>query len=121
LPFRRSAGFPIFGGLWDAWRGSTPRSKCEADCILQFGHDETQIMRQGTMNLWALTWGKNKKLKIVTMEAAGLLIGGTSRGIAHRIKTQFGRMQAAVLLARGRLGEHAGRLCTMANGGGSSC
>ena len=69
------------------------------------------------MNLWALTWGKNKKLKIVTMEAAGLLIGGTSREIAHHIKTQFGRMQAAVLLARGRLGKDADQLCAMANGG----
>jgi hypothetical protein len=67
----------------------------EAEYILQFGHDETQIMRQGTMNLWALMWGKNKKLKIVTMEAAGLLVGGASREIAHHIKTQFGRMQAA--------------------------
>jgi hypothetical protein len=89
----------------------------EAEYILQFGYDETQIMRQGTMNLWALTWGKNKKLKIVTMEAAGLLIGGTSREIAHHIKTQFGRMQAAVLLVRARLGDDADRLCTMANGG----
>ena len=50
----------------------------EAEYILQFGYDETQIMRQGTMNLRALIWGRNKKLKIVTMEAAGLLIGGTS-------------------------------------------
>jgi hypothetical protein len=51
------------------------------------------------------------------MEAAGLLIGGTSREIAHHIKAQFGRMQAAALLVRGRLGEDADRLCAMANGG----
>jgi hypothetical protein len=89
----------------------------EAEYILQSGYDETQIMRQGTMNLRALTWGKNKKMKIVTMEAAGLLIGGASREIAHHTKTQFGRVQAAVLLVRARLGEDAGRLCTMANGG----
>jgi hypothetical protein len=84
---------------------------------LQFGCDEAQIMRQGTMDLWALTWGGNKKPKIVAMEAAGLLIGGASREIAHRVKTQFGRVQAAVLLVRARLGEDADRLCAMANGG----
>ena len=86
--------------------------------ILQFGFDETQIMREGTMNLWALIWGSDGKLRIVTMECAGLMVGGTSREIAAHIKLQFERMQAAVLLVRARLGpELADLLCPLANGG----
>jgi hypothetical protein len=88
-----------------------------ADWIVQFGFDETQIQREGTMNLWALIFNTEGNLQIITMETAGLMVGGTAREVGTHIKEHFRRMQAVVLLVRAALGEDADRLAPILNGG----
>ena len=89
----------------------------KADFVRQFGFDETEINGVSTMNQWVLieTGGE---LEMITLEAGGVLSGGTSEeSIAHFRKT-WERGQEAVALVREALGKDADRLAPLVEGGG---
>jgi hypothetical protein len=92
---------------------------CRAEEVLQFGFDETTIRRQSTMNQWALTKEtKDSPLEVVSIETAGMLVGGTSQETADHVAECWRRGQQACLLVRAELGDAlADEVLPMKNGG----
>jgi len=92
---------------------------CRAEEVLQFGFDETMIRRQSTMNQWALIKEtKDSPLEVVSIETAGILVGGTSQEIADHVAECWRRGQQACLLVRAELGgDLADELLPLKNGG----
>ena len=73
-----------------------------ADDILQHGFDETQIDRQSTMNQWTLI-REDGKLRVVTLEAGGIMIGGTAQMVASHTVETWRRGNQAVEMVREEL------------------
>ena len=75
-----------------------------ADKILQWGFDETKLDGVSTMNQWVLLQQGNNAPEIVTMEAAGLTVGGTAPELAEHVANSWETGQRAVELVRIELG-----------------
>jgi hypothetical protein len=85
--------------------------------VLQFGFDETNMRRQATMNQWALIEETtNSELEVVSIETAGILVGGTSQEVANHVGGCWRRGQQACLLVRAELGDLADELLPLKNG-----
>jgi hypothetical protein len=57
-----------------------------AEKILQWGFDETKLDGVSTMNQWVLLQEGENAPEIVTIEAAGLTVGGTAQALAEHVK-----------------------------------
>jgi hypothetical protein len=75
-----------------------------ADKILQWGFDETKIDGVSTMNQWVLVQEGDKPPEIITIEAAGLTVGGTAIDLADHVSKSWAVGQEAVCLVRQALG-----------------
>jgi hypothetical protein len=75
-----------------------------AEKILQWGFDETKLDGVSTMNQWVLLQQGNNAPEIVTMEAAGLTVGGTAPELAEHVAKSWETGQRAVELVRIELG-----------------
>jgi hypothetical protein len=92
-----------------------------ADEILQYGFDETCLDRQSTMNQWTLI-REDGELRVVTVEAGGIMVGGTAKMVAAHTLETWRRGQEGVDLVRAALVDIGGleladRLAPMVNGG----
>lgn len=69
-----------------------------ADKILQWGFDETKLDGVSTMNQWVLVQEGDKPPEIITIEAAGLTVGGTAQDLADNVSKSwaFGRRPCAL-------------------------
>jgi hypothetical protein len=72
--------------------------------ILQWGFDETKLDGVSTINQWVLLQKEDKPPEIVTIEAAGLIVGGTAKQIAEHVRKSWDLGQQAVVLVRDKLG-----------------
>jgi hypothetical protein len=63
-----------------------------AEEVLQRGFDETIIDRQSTMNQWALT-REGGGLRVVTIEAGGIMVVGTAQEVSAHTKEAWRRGQ----------------------------
>ena len=72
--------------------------------ILQWGFDETKLDGVSTINQWVLLQKGDKPPEIVTIEAAGLIVGGTAKQIAEHVRKSWDLGQQAVVLVRDELG-----------------
>jgi len=93
-----------------------------ADEVLQYGNDETGMDdgaqgRRGTLNQWAKTRNKDGTTGVVTIEAGGILVGGTAEEVTAHVEETWDRGQAGVDALRLRLGDDADRLAPLVNGG----
>jgi hypothetical protein len=89
-----------------------------ANEVLQFGFDETCLRRQSTMNQWALIREtEDSEVEVVSMETAGILVGGTSQEIADHVEESWRRGQEACKLVRAELGDDADEILLLTNGG----
>ena len=89
-----------------------------APCILQWGFDETKLDGISTINQWVLVQDGDTPPEIVTIEAAGLMVGGTARQVAEHVRKVWDLGQQACLLLREDLGpEVADELVPMVGGG----
>lgn len=67
----------------------------QASEIHQCGWDETKMeYNQSTANLWVRITDRFEEVKTITMEAVGILIGGTAEEIGAHIDQQFKRADA---------------------------
>ena len=87
-----------------------------ADEVLQHGINETMINRTSTMNQWCLL-DVGGDMQIVTIEAGGLMIGGTAADVKKHVEETWQRGQIAIEALRLELGEHADALVPMRRGG----
>ena len=89
-----------------------------AEKILQWGVDETKLDGVSTMNQWVLLQEEENAPEIVTIEAAGLTVGGTSQDLADHVATSWDIGQQAVALVRDALGpDLCDELVPLAGGG----
>jgi hypothetical protein len=72
--------------------------------ILQWGFDETKLDGVSTMNQWVLLQEGENAPELVTIEAAGLTVGGTSQDLADHVANSWDIGQQAVMLVRKALG-----------------
>ena len=78
-----------------------------ADTVNQFGFDETKISGQSTFNQWVSIM-TNGVLKIVTLEAGGILVDGTAAGVASHVELTWHRGNEVIGLLREDLIAHHG-------------
>ena len=89
-----------------------------AEKILQWGFDETKLDGVSTMNQWVLLQEGENAPEIVTIEAAGLTVGGTAQALADHVKNSWDVGQQAVILVRNELGpELCDELAPLTRGG----
>jgi hypothetical protein len=89
-----------------------------AEKILQWGFDETKLDGVSTMNQWVLLQQGNNAPEIVTMEAAGLTVGGTEQELVEHVAKSWETGQRAVELVRNELGaDLCDGLCPLVCGG----
>jgi hypothetical protein len=89
-----------------------------ATIVLQFGFDETSIDGTRTLNQWVLVEMGAGLPKIITIECAGLLIGGTAQEVCDHIKKSWAIGQQAVEILRTELGpDQSDALVPLAEGG----
>jgi hypothetical protein len=89
----------------------------KADRARQYGFDETKIDGQSTLNQWCLIDTEEGKAEVVTVEAAGILVGGTAREIVAHVKKTWKRGQETIALIRDRLGDDADEFAPISRGG----
>ena len=73
-----------------------------AEEVLQYGFDETMIDRQSTMNQWTLI-REGGELRVVTIEAGGIMVGGTAQEVSAHTKETWRRGQVGVDMVRQEL------------------
>ena len=73
-----------------------------AEEVLQYGFDETMIDRQSTMNQWTLM-REGGELRVVTIEAGGIMVGGTAQEVSAHTKETWRRGQVGVDMVRQEL------------------
>ncbi len=56
-----------------------------AEKIMQWGFDETKLDGVSTMNQWVLVQESDNAPEIITIEAAGLTVGGTAQDLADHV------------------------------------
>ncbi len=75
-----------------------------ASKVLQWGFDETKLDGVSTINQWVLLQKGDEPPEVVTIEAAGLTVGGTAKQIAEHVRKSWELGQQAVLMVREQLG-----------------
>jgi hypothetical protein len=88
-----------------------------AEKILQWGFDETKLDGVSTMNQWVLLQEGDKPPEVLTIQVAGLTIGGTAQETADHVAKSWELGQEAVLLVRNALGPDWCELVPLARGG----
>jgi hypothetical protein len=88
-----------------------------AEKILQWGFDETKLDGVSTMNQWVLLQEGDKPPEVLSIQVAGLTIGGTAQETAEHVAKSWELGQEAVLLVRHALGADVCELVPMAGGG----
>ena len=88
---------------YEAWTYAMIRV-ARAPKILQWGFDETKLDGVSTMNQWVLLQEGDNAPEVVTIEAAGLTVGGTAKRTAEHVQKSWDLGQEAVLLVRAELG-----------------
>jgi hypothetical protein len=89
-----------------------------ASKILQLGFDETKLDGVSTINQWMLLQKGDEPPEVVTIEAAGLTVGGTAKQIAEHIRKSWDLGQQAVRMVREQLGpDLADELVPLVGGG----
>jgi len=88
----------------------------QAEHVLQHGSDEMGIDRQGTFAQWFLLESCGVT-GIITLEAGGVLVGGTAEEVAAHIKETWRRGVEAISILRDDLGDDADRLLLIRKGG----
>ncbi len=87
----------------EAWTYAMIRV-ARAKTILQWGFDETKLDGVSTINQWVLLEDSENVPEVVTMEAAGLTVGGTAMQIAAHVRKSWDLGQQGVALVRAELG-----------------
>jgi hypothetical protein len=88
---------------YEAWTYAMIRVS-RAQTILQWGFDETKLDGVSTMNQWVLLQEGDHAPEVVTIEAAGLTVGGTAERTAEHVRKSWALGQEAVLRVRAELG-----------------
>jgi hypothetical protein len=88
-----------------------------AEKILQWGFDETKLDGVSTMNQWVLLQEGDNPPEVLTIQVAGLTIGGTAQETAEHVAKSWELGQEAVLLVRNALGPDLCELVPLAGGG----
>jgi hypothetical protein len=89
-----------------------------AEKILQWGFDETKLDGVSTMNQWVLLQAGENAPELLTIEAAGLTVGGTAQDLADHVENSWEIGQQAVMLVRKELGpDLCDALVPLAGGG----
>ena len=88
-----------------------------ADEVIQYGCDETAIHRQATLNQWVRIKNPDGSIETVTIEAVGILVGGTAEEVAAHVEAAFDRGQELLEKVREELGPLADELMPLKNGG----
>jgi hypothetical protein len=102
---------------YEAWTYAMIRV-ARAPKILQWGFDETKLDGVSTMNQWVLLQEGDNAPEVVTIEAAGLTVGGTAKRTAEHVQKSWDLGQEAVLLVRAELGpDVCDELVCLAGGG----
>ncbi len=116
LPLERWFQVQREGLAMEAWAYAMIRV-ARAPSILQWGFDETKLDGISTMNQWVLVQESDYPPEIVTIEAAGLMVGETTRQVAEHVRKVWDLGQQACLLLREHLGaEVADELLPMVGG-----
>jgi hypothetical protein len=89
-----------------------------AERILQWGFDEAKLAGVSTMNQWVLLQEGDNPPEVVTIQVAGLTIGGTAQETAEHVARSWQVGQEAVMLVRNALGpDLCDELVPLAGGG----
>jgi hypothetical protein len=89
-----------------------------AERILQWGFDETKLDGVSTMNQWVLIQEGAQPPEVVTIQVAGITIGGTACETAEHVASSWKLGQEAILLLRSTLGpELCDELVPLVGGG----
>jgi hypothetical protein len=90
-----------------------------AERIMQWGFDETKLDGVSTMNQWVLIQeDKAKPPEVVTIQVAGITIGGTACETAEHVENSWKLGQDAMILLRNSLGpDLCDELVPLAGGG----
>jgi hypothetical protein len=100
----------------EAWTYAMIRVAAAAK-LLQWGFDETKLDGVSTMNQWVLQEGDNPP-EVLTIQVAGLTIGGTAQETAEHVARSWQLGQEAVMLVRDALGpDLSDELVPLAGGG----
>ncbi len=73
---------------YEAWTYAMIRVS-RAQTILQWGFDETKLDGVSTMNQWVLLQEGDHAPEVVTIEAAGLTVGGTAERTAEHVRKSW--------------------------------
>ena len=85
LPLERWFQVQREGLAMEAWTYAMIQV-ARAPSILQWGFDETKLDGISTINQWLLVQDGDTPPEIVTIEAAGLMVGGTARQVAEHVR-----------------------------------
>jgi hypothetical protein len=117
LPLERWFQVQLEGLAMEAWTYAMIQV-ARSPSILQWGFDETKLDGISTINQWVLVQDGDTPPEIVTIEAAGLMVGGTARQVAEHVRKVCDLGQQACLLLREDLGpEVSDELVPMVGGG----
>jgi hypothetical protein len=75
-----------------------------AEKIIQWGFDETKLDGVSTMNQWVLLREGDNPPEVLTIQVAGLTIGGTAQETAEHVQRSWQVWQEAVMFVRNGLG-----------------
>jgi hypothetical protein len=87
---------------YEAWTYAMIRV-VRAHTILQWVFDETKLDGVSTMNQWVLLQEGDNAPEVVTIEAAGLTVGGTAKQTAEHVQKSWDLGQQAVLRVHAEL------------------